>query len=338
MAVAKKTTVKSTDLSKRKLTKNNNSKNVWIFVGASIVILVLVGVLAGNFTTLKDIFAGMRYQPSDEMVKIRDGLELTGKGIRIFNAVQPELLEKEEFNQECREQTNESAILGCYRDDKVYVYNIIDGELSGIRELTTAHELLHAVYHRMTDGEKKHWSEILKDVYNANSAILGPEIEVYNDSEKAEELYVRAGTEIWDLPDELERHFEEIFENQNKVVDYYNSYIKVFLEIEKKMDELLLKINDLTKEIETKSTEYKNRAEKLNTSINEFNECAKTLDCFSSNAEFNAQRGDLTGEQNALSAMYDDINHMINEHNSLVSEYNENVLHGQTLNKTINSL
>ena len=75
----------------------------------------------------------------------------------------------------------------------------------------------------------------------------------------------------------------------------------------------------------------------MNKEVGDFNECAKTPDCFSSNYVFNNRRNELLSKQNALSSMYNAINNLISDYNTVVAEYNENVLHGQALNITINS-
>lgn len=315
----------------------NNRKIILILAAASMVVAVVLAIIAANFTFIKDVFVGMRYRPSGEMTEIFDALELTDDGQRIFKASLPELMEREEFNQKCRETTNESAILGCYTDERIFVFDIESDELAGIRELTTAHELLHAVYHRMSDGEKMKWNELLSRVYKENEERLGEEIGTYAKEQQAEELYVRAGTEVKGLPEELERHFAGIFKNQDKVVEFYESYISVFEKIERRMEELLGKVNDLSAQVDAKVSEYETRAAALNQAAAEFNECAQTTDCFSSTAVFNARRAELVNEQSALKTLYQEINDLIEKHNKYVSEYNESALHGQTLNKVINS-
>lgn len=315
----------------------NKNRHLILFAVSSIVLMGLVAFFVLNFGTIRDIFTGMGYHPSDTMSEIRESLDLTGKGWRIFNATLPDLKEREEFNQICREEESENAILGCYRGDRVYVYDILDDELSGIREVTAAHELLHAVYHRMNKDDKREIREVLLTVYEQNQDILGEEIELYDDFKKEEELYVRIGTEIADLPDELERHYGEIFKDQDKIVEYYKGYIMVFKEIENKLAELLEKINVIDADTAAKTAQYEADVAALNADIAEFNNCAKTANCFTSNWAFNSKRNALTSRAEALSALRDQINELISEHNNLATEYNENLLHGQALNMKINS-
>lgn len=307
------------------------------FIFATIVLMCGVAAVTLNFEVVRDFLIGLNYRPTTEMSEIRDSLKLTTKGARIFNAVMPELMERTEFNNLCRESESETAILGCYREDRVYVYNIKDEELKGIRELTSAHELLHAVYHRMKPDDKNKLTELLNQVYTENKSTLGEEIDLYEDAQKLEELYVREGTEIKNLPEELENHYHEIFEDQDKVVDYYESYITVFRKLEKTLKDLLVKIEVLEAQISVKTKEYEAGAETLNKDINEFNECAKTPNCFTSTWTFNNKRNTLITRQAELGQVYEGINDLINDYNGYVAEYNENIIHGQALNMTINS-
>lgn len=299
--------------------------------------MVVVIVVTLNFTLIKDLLTCLAYRPSPEMTEIRDDLYLTNRGYIIFNATFPELMEKQVFNEYCRDTETENAVLGCYRDGKIYVYNITDEELTGIRELTSTHELLHAVYDRLTGGEKSQLKPLLEQVYEENRNILGEEIDLYKDDQKLEELYVRIGTEIADLPKELEDHYATFFKKQDKITEYYQSYISVFKKIEENLKDLLQKAKDKEAKITAKTAEYESGVNTLNQDIGKFNNCAKTPDCFTSNWAFNNSRQDLLARQKSLQNLYNEINTMISDYNTLVAEYNENVLHGQSLNMSINS-
>lgn len=308
-----------------------------VFVISSVILMAFVAFFALNFATIKDIIVGLSYHPTSEMTEIRDSLGLTAKGARIFNATLPELKEKEEFNQICRDIESANAILGCYRGDRVYVYNISSDELVGVREATAAHELLHAVYHRMSADEKREIRDALISVYQKNQETLGEEIDIYEDDKKEEELYVRAGTEIAELPEILERHYGAIFENQDLIAEYYQGYIKVFREIEQKLEDLLLEAQNLEANITAKTAQYESDVAALNAEVAEYNNCAVTKNCFSSVAAATARRNELIAKSDTVSAMYDELSSLVSSYNDLVREYNENLLHGQALNMVINS-
>lgn len=295
-------------------------------------------VVVINRAWIYDWWRGMGYQPSVEMTQIRDDLGLTERGKFLFNAVQPELDDRDEFNTNCRSELDmEMAVLGCYKDGSIYVYDITDEELSGIRELTTAHELLHAVWARMGDGERRELSLVLAQVFETNQDLLEEELETYEMGDRQEELYVRAGTEVKNLPDSLEKHYAGIFEDQDAVVDFYESYIGVFRQIEAEMDALMGEIETMGVEIEEKTSEYELRLGQLNAGITSFNSCAEVVGCFNNESEFYVRRRALVAEQGALMEMYSEINNLVDRYNELVVEYNADVIHVQKLNSIVNS-
>ena len=307
----------------------------WVIAVVLVVIVATVVVL--NRAWIYDWVRGVSYRSSSEMVTIRDKLQLTGAGEFLFNAVQPELNVAEEFNENCRNDESEIAVLGCYTAGDIYIYNIDAAELDGIRELTAAHELLHAKWARMSDDEKVALVEPLARTFEANQSFLADEINSYDVSEKQEELYVRAGTEVKDLPVALEKHYAEIFKDQDAVVDFYNSYIKVFREIKAQMEELANEMEALQAEIDGKMANYETELAALEVDIANFNSCAETVGCFSSEWEFYVKRNMLVARENNLNALNDEINNLIDTYNVKVNEYNANVLESRKLQNMINS-
>lgn len=303
-----------------------------------LLILIAVGVgIYLNREWLYDYYRGTTYQPSSEMVRIRNDLQLTERGEFLFNASQPVLSEASEFNQYCRDGVSEIAVLGCYTARNIYVYNIVDIELNGIRELTTAHELLHANWARMSENEKRALDSVLIQAYEANRDLLTEELDNYHANERQEELYVRAGTEIANLPMELENHYALFFKDQDAVVRYYNMYIGVFNNLQAEMDNLQAEMDTLKRGIDDKTVEYERRAEQLDADITSFNSCAKVMGCFETEEEFNVRRGALLSEQTALQGLYNEINDLITNYNEKVELYNADVAHGEKLNTIINS-
>ena len=305
-----------------------------------VILLVLVAIatiIVLNRAWIYDWFRGVTYRPTAEMISIRDKLNLTGRGKFLFNAAQPELNEADAFNANCRQDESEVAVLGCYTAGNIYVYNITDTKLDGIRELTAAHELLHAVWARMGSTEKEDLKPILQQVYQNNLSVLKDDIETYADDEWIEEIFVRAGTEIKKLPDTLEKYYAEIFDDQDAIVDFYESYIAVFREIKMKMEGLASEIEVLRDSINVKMTEYENKVNQLEVDITRFNNCAETAGCFATEAEFYVQRNTLVARENELNLLNDEINNMIDNYNLKVDEYNADALESRKLQNMINS-
>ena len=306
----------------------------WVFLLA--LIAIGVGVYL-NREPIYEYYRGVTYQPSSEMARIRADLQLTERGTSLFNTSQPVLAEAEAFNAYCRDGETETAVLGCYTSGNIYVYNIKDERLSGIRELTTAHELLHAVWARMSEEEKVALVEPLTRVFEANQDFLGNEIDSYDISEKQEELYVRAGTEVKDLPVALEKHYAEIFQDQDLVVSFYDGYIEVFRALAAEMDGLKVEMDAISSEVNAKMMEYEQRVAQLNANIVSFNSCAEVAGCFETEEEFYEQREVLVAEQVALEGLYEEVNNLITDYNAKVEVYNADVLESEKLNTIINS-
>lgn len=307
------------------------------WLGLVLVLVVAVTVVL-NRQWIEDYMRGFGYEPEGEMGQIMEDLELTGRGEFLFRAARPELSSQDEFNAVCRSVLDEEiAVLGCYTDDNIYVYNIDSVELDGIRELTTAHELLHAVWARMNDGERSVLSEAMKQALEKNRDALGDELKVYDEAQRQEELFVRAGTEVADLPAELEKVYGEIFSDQDKVVGFYNKYIGVFRAMEAEMKELEAQMGEIQTQIDNMSSEYERRVDLLNGEINSFNACAETAGCFGSENEFYARRAVLVGEQATLEGMYEQINGLVDQYNGLVEKYNADVTRTEKLNRVMNS-
>lgn len=300
-----------------------------------LVVVAVAGVL--NREWIYDWFRGVTYQPTAEMAKIRDKLDLTERGVFLFSATQPELNEAEVFNANCRQDESEVAVLGCYTAGNIYIYNIVDARLAGIRELTVAHELLHAVWARMSDGEKKELEPVLRQVYNANLEVLKDDIETYAESEKLEEMFVRAGTEIKKLPEVLEKRYAEIFKDQDSVVSFYDSYITVFREIKSQMERLASEIESLKSEIDMKMMEYEAEVAALDADIANFNSCAEIVGCFASEGDFYARRNTLVAREVSLKSLGNNIDNMINIYNAKVDEYNADATESRKLQNIIDS-
>lgn len=317
--------------------KTNNA----LLYAISAVMLIIAGVLVWvilNRQWLEDWWRGKDYQPVGEMLQIRDSLGLTERGEFLFRASTPKLAESDEFNATCRTAEDEEiAVLGCYTDKNIYVYNITSAELDGIKELTTAHELLHAVWDRMSEEERDELATALRRVSDGADEHFQEELMTYDESQRQEELFVRAGTEIMNVPTELEKIYAEVFKDQDAVVAFYNKYIAVFRAMEAEMDALETEMSTVGAEIESASNEYEKRMGQLNADIMSFNACAEVAGCFKTNEEFYARRGGLLAEQGELSAMYDRINQLIDEYNGLVAKYNADVTKTNKLNQIMNS-
>ena len=321
----------------RKMTSTKSK--IWHLLGWGVllILIILTVVIILNRTWLVDWYHNISYQPSAEMAAIRDRIALTDQGTFLFNATTPELNEAETFNQICRDDESAVAVLGCYTAGIVHVYNITAPEFDGIREVTTAHELLHANWSRLSDAEQNELLADLNQVLEDNQATLADELATYSDTARNEELYVRAGTEILNLPTNLAQHYDQLFQNRAKIVDFYNNYIAVFDQTKARAETLERELTDLKAKIDSEIDSYELEAKNLEKDVADFNDCASTPNCFRIKSEFVTERSTLLSRQNSLSDLNDQINSLINAYNTKIEEYNQNAARSQELQSMINS-
>lgn len=313
-------------------------KSEKIISAISIIIILACGVnflLQQDF--VKDRLTAWSFNPSAEISAITEKLNLTDAGKLIFNASTPALESREDFNKHCDSHEEEVSVLGCYTDRKIYLYDIKTDELSGVVESTAAHELLHAVWERLSSSEQDEIKIKLDQVFADHHDLLAEDLESYDESEWTDELYVRIATQIADLPDELEEHYAKYFNDQDAVVAYYDSYITPFRELEEEMRTLEKELGELGAKIDQQTAEYESRANSLSAAVDEFNNCADTINCFSSIQAFTARRNELLAEQAALDALYEELNANIETYNQKVEKYNSSLLRTKELENIINS-
>lgn len=311
-----------------------------IILGILIVLAGIAGIVVyQNRIVISDWFSGLSYSPSPEVAALEESINLTDSGKLILRATHPTLESKESFNENCDSHNEDISVLGCFTKNHIYLYDIQEQELSGIKESTLAHELLHAVWERMSDSDRNRISKYLTEVYENEqyNSLLSDDLENYPESERMDELHSRIGTEVVELPEELEKHYATYFKDQDALVMYFNDYITPFRELSEKIDELSSTLEELNREIEEKTKIYYEDAENLSGDIDEFNNCVNTSGCFANNSALIALRNELVARKDELENTFNSINATIAKYNALVSEYNENILRGQNLENIINS-
>lgn len=304
---------------------------------ALIVVVILAVAGAYRAFNLADRLKNIGYRTPAEIVTLSDKIQLTSRAKVIFNATRPQLDDRDAINEHCKSNDIHISILGCYIDDTIYLYNIHSTELDGVVESTAAHELLHAVWARLNFWEKSNLQDELLSVYQQHYALLAGDMELYDDEDKLDELHSRVGVEIKDLPEKLESHYAKYFIDQDSVVAFYDAYSEPFKRLSAEIDALSAELEIMHSNIDAQTADYYQQAESLSARIDEFNNCASTIGCFTDEAEFYAQRNQLVAEQEALMAVYEELNTQVEAYNQKVEQHNNNILHTQTLENAINS-
>ncbi|MDO4870696.1 MAG: hypothetical protein Q3996_01210 [Candidatus Saccharibacteria bacterium] len=311
--------------------------------GWMLFIVLLAGSIFAslNYRLISDWWLAQQFKPSVEIRAMQQRIGVSERAMMIFKASQPVLQTSEQFNQNCTRQEVTSYILGCYTNQKIYVYKVNSLELDGVSEVTLAHELLHALYQRLDLNEKKRINQLLiNDYQRLKTDELIKRMEMYQRTEPDQfenELHSILPTEFDDLSPELEQYFGRYFNNRSVVVSLHKQYNNQFVSRQKQMEELEPKIKQLTAEYQKEVSAYEVDVRALNQTVDFFNRRASKNE-FSGEEQFNFERNRLLAKQSDLNNRYNKLKAKESVINQLVDQYNNLALDVQKLTNELDSL
>lgn len=314
---------------------SSRNREVTVVLAVSTVLLGIYALLQN--TVVQDWWKGRWYDEPAIVNEVRQSLELTPAGERIFLATQPAIEEAADFNEHCNSHEAGVSLLGCYTNDKIYIYGVQEKSLEDSNKVTAAHELLHATWARLSRNEREEVTELLRRVQRDNADWAKEELSLYNESEQIEELYTRVGTKLRDIPEELEKHYAKYFTDRVKIVEFYENYQAPFNELKEKNNQIYEQIMQLNAEVEQGRDTYNARITELDRQIKSFNQCADTEGCFISKEVFMQKREILEAEKSALDKLRDELNGKIDQSNALIAEYQKNQVMLGELSNALNS-
>lgn len=224
-------------------------------VEAIILMVVAAGawLALNNQQDIRDWWVLRSYQPPAEIAAIAERSDFSDDGQRLFFVSQPELNDREDFNSNCQ-FPEKTLVLGCYSQQRIYIFSIEDDRLDGIQEVTAAHEMLHAAYDRLGSGERKQVDDWLQVAYEEldNDRIKDTLANYEQDGHGtfSNELHSILGTEAATLPAELETYFSRYFNDRDAVVALAAGYEQVFASIQSEIASLDARIADLKQQID----------------------------------------------------------------------------------------
>ncbi len=287
-----------------------------------------------------DQFAVWQYTPSAEIVSVAQQAHFSEAGQFYFYATHPTIDGTSNFNVECAKQETGSAVLGCYVHNNIYIYDITDSRLHGIKAVTAAHETLHAIYARLSDDKRQHINDLLEAQYaKLNDAKLTERMEYYARTEPGQrdnELHSIIATEFSQLSPELEAYYGQYFTDRQAVVALHASYSQQFEKRIEQRKKIGKQLDQLSSQIKSLSDEYNQGVKQLNQDIAHFNARAQAGD-FYSQSQFSAERNILVDRNNELADMRQAINHKIDRYETLRKQYNQLVDESNSLQKSIDS-
>lgn len=322
-------------------TKTLNTTGSLVSLVVVLVSAALAATLIFHRQLIVDQLAVWQYTPSEEIAVMTDRTAMSGRGEFLFYASQPSVEGTQAFNDKCARVEQSSAILGCYDGRNIYIYDIKNAKLDGIREVTAAHEMLHAAYQRLNDSERGKIDALVEAEYAklSGNKEFSERMAFYARTEPGErdnELHSIIGTEVTSISPELEQHYRMYFTDRSKVVALHTQYASVFYGLQARGQELSVELDALADSIEAASSAYNQATARLNADIEGFNNRANSGN-FSSQAQFNSERAALVARVADLESQRAAINANRERYNNLREELVAIASESAALNRSIDS-
>lgn len=260
-----------------------------------------------NRQPIVDQLVVWNFKPSLAVQQISDQVKFTPKGKHMFLAAQPQLDDRQDFNANCQKKIEKTIVLGCYfSPQRLYIYNVSDPQLAGIRQVTMAHEMLHVAYDRLDYAERQRVNRMIESALvtvGQTRPDLIERLKIYDKiepNERINELHSILGTEVAVLPADLEQYYAQYFVNRSVITNFAAGYDKVFGDIKNQQDQLVAELNALSEEIDNLKAQYDANVASLNDAIESFNARANIDGSFETQSSFNDARDDLIYQRNVL--------------------------------------
>lgn len=276
-----------------------------------------------NIQNIRDFLALRGYVAPARITEIASNTSMNEKTKKVFFVNRPSLESKANFSGVCS-QREETIVLGCFISNKgIFLLDVDDPRLHGIVEVTAGHEVLHAMYARLSPNEKKRVDKMTEDFFSSiKDERIRQNIENYRKSDPSvvpNELHSILGTEVRDLPPELENYYAKYFKNRAAIVGFSEKYEQTFIDIENQVKNYDLQLKSLKIEIDNKEKEIESIGSQID-------QKRKTMDELLKNqrvAEYNSNVESFNALVNKYNSLIKVRQNQAKTYNQIVDEYNK---------------
>jgi hypothetical protein len=317
-----------------------------VMVGVAALVAIALPVSGGiyygaNARLIADRQSVADFTPSANISSLVERADMNDVGTFLFYTSHPELNTAEEFNTACGIRP-EQFLLGCYTGESIHLYDVTEERLDGLREVTAAHEMLHAAFDRLDETSQERLGVLLEEAYVAHGddPELAARMDAYAVSQpgtRITELHSIIGTEFAELAPELETYYERYFTDRSVVVGLHASYIKVFSDLEQQTTDLSNQILALADEIEADTNTFNADQTQLNTDIDAFIAKNEAYGYSDDTAGFDADKAALIARDAELETRRTAINGKITQLATLQQQLRDLDADAQALNRSIDS-
>ena len=300
--------------------------------------LLFLVLCAGVLLYRQDIYDWWQlrsYVAPQEIASIAQSDAMTEKARRIFYVARPVIEDSSEFNQHCGNtaapKSNEKTIvLGCYDGRNIYVFNVTDQRLQGVKEVTSAHEMLHAAYERLSGKERDRVNAMLNQQFkDMNDQRITDVLAEYKKSEPTEllnEMHSIFGTELDKLNPDLEAYYGQYFSDRSKVVGFALKYESVFTQSKAQIATIDVRLTDLGAQINRGKEDLDIQRMALSDERSKLERMRNTSDAVSYNQQvdaFNAKIESYNQQVAVLQQKIAEYNGLVEKRNTLAAAAND---------------
>lgn len=280
------------------------------------------------------------YQAPASVVALASDDTMTDYAKRLLYVNRPSLENKQDFNANCVSKAEQTAVLGCYHGNRqgIFIYDVVDPRLAGVQQVTAAHEMLHQAYDRLSSSERKHINVLLEDFYahGLTDQTVKDKVESYRQQKGAvlvNEMHSIFGTEVSNLPPELETYYKRYFIDRAKIVSYRNAYQSEFTRRETLVAQYDARLTSLKKQIDANKASLEAKKNYLNAKQAVIDQAASAHD----QAAYNTAVIDYNNTVVAYNDLVAATKSLINQYNNIVAERNDIALQEQQLQEALDS-
>lgn len=268
------------------------------------------------------------YDPPAEIAQLAFDTTMNNDARKLFYVFRPELNNREEFNRNCSGFGEHSIVLGCFVSRQgIYLFDIDDSRLHGVEQVTAAHELLHAAYERLGTKERANVDKMTEAAFKkVTDERIKQSINNYRQRDPSvipNELHSILGTEVRNLPPELENYYKRYFTNRLAIVAFSEKYESSLTERRNTASAIELQISGLRTEIDLLE----------NNLTNERNSLQQIRGGVDTEEEATAYNARVV----AYNANVRELNGLIDKHNSLIEQHKEIAIEAQELYQALDS-
>lgn len=309
-------------------------KLIGLFVSLALIGAVLL-LWFGKQDVL-DWYTLRNYTPPAEVVALANSTSMTDYGKKIFYVNHPYIAPAGTINSECGHES--SIVIGCYTTTGgIFIYDITDPRLKGIKEVTAGHEMLHAAYFRLSLKERQEIDSLTDQAYaTITNQHIRENVENYRKQDPSvvpNELHSILATEATNLPPKLEEYYKKYFKNRMAIVAFSDHYQAEFSsrqqkvdEYDKQLDQLKGVIDQARKDLSDEMIELKTEKSRLD-GLLEANQIAI----------YNQGVPSFNSKVNQYNSLVKQTDAQINEYNTIVTERNKITVEVKDLAQSIDS-